>query len=275
MKAITVLVDNTANGDLHSEHGLSFWIECDGKHLLFDTGQTNIIASNAAQIGVDLADTNAVILSHGHYDHAGGIPSVFRAAKNASLYLHPKSLEAKYSRKSDRVNTVGIQKDAREVIESMTAKDKVVRTEKPLEILPGLFVTGQIPRENKFEDTGGDFFLDKNCSQADPLSDDQALFFETEKGLVVVLGCGHAGVVNTLDYICKLTSSQKIHTLIGGLHLVNASDERICKTIEVLEKYKIANIGPAHCTGKNAQSRFKSIFAERYFVCAAGLKMNF
>ena len=127
MITITILVNNTAPDNLQSEHGLSFWIEYNGKNILFDTGQTNIIESNAKQIGVNLSETDTVILSHGHYDHTGGIPSVFAAAENATLYLHPRAMDLKYSQKPDKVKIIGMSDATKDVVNSMIAEGEIVK----------------------------------------------------------------------------------------------------------------------------------------------------
>ena len=275
MPEITVLVDNTPFANLESEHGLSFWIDYNGRHILFDTGQTDMIGRNAKKIGIDLSLTDAIILSHGHYDHTGGIPSVLKSTGKPAVYMHPRATETKYSRKPNRIKMVGMSDRVKESIDFLTLKCKIVKTEKPTEVLPGFSVTGQIPRKTTFEDTGGDFYLDQSCTVPDLVPDDQAAWFDTDNGLVVILGCAHSGVVNTLDYISSLTGRKKIHALVGGMHLVNASPERVKFTIEAIEKYGIEQIGPAHCTGSEATRKIKDAFEEKYFECHAGLKKTF
>jgi len=275
MVTVTTLVNNTAPDDLQSEHGLSFWIEYNGKNILFDTGQTNIIETNAKQIGIDLANTDTVILSHGHYDHTGGMSTVFAAAKMATLYLHPRAMDLKYSQKPDRVKMIGMSDATKEIIRSVKTKGKLVWTERPTEVFPGLFVTGTIPRKTSFEDTGGDFYLDESCNKPDELLDDQAIFFKAHNELVVLLGCGHSGVVNTLDYISMLTGEKHIHAVLGGMHLLHACPKRIDRTIEAIRKYDIQELGPAHCTGKNATEMFNEAFPDQCFECSVGTQKDF
>ena len=274
MITITTLVNNAAPDGFQSEHGLSFWIDYNGKHVLFDAGQTDIIQKNAEQIGINLANTDTVILSHGHYDHTGGIPSVFTAAEKATLYLHPRAMDLKYSRKGGRVKMIGMSEATKEVVHLVDGKGKMVWTELPTEVFPGLFVTGTIPRTTSFEDTGGDFYLDENCTRPDELLDDQAIYFKTENGLAVLLGCGHAGVVNTLSYILGLTGEKQIHTVVGGMHLLNASLERIEYTIDALKRYGVQEIGMAHCTGDYAMQKLKEAFAGQCFECSVGERIE-
>ena len=151
----------------------------------------------------------------------------------------------------------------------------VIWTATPAYLFPGLAVTGQIPRINDFEDVGGPFFVDEICQKPDELLDDQTLFIESAKGLIVVLGCAHSGVVNTLDYISKSTGQDKIYAVIGGMHLVNASQIRIANTIEAFKKYEIQKIVPLHCTGQKAMGELQKAFGDKCLFLGAGGQISF
>ena len=151
----------------------------------------------------------------------------------------------------------------------------VVWTAKPTEVLEGIFVTGVIPRQNAFEETGGRFFLDSACTQPDPLTDDQALFFDTAAGLVILLGCAHSGVVNTLEHVRHLAGGRPIHTVLGGMHLLTASPERMDQTIAAFRRLNIQRLAPAHCTGLPAQSQLWTAFSDRCSSCAVGARFSF
>jgi 7,8-dihydropterin-6-yl-methyl-4-(beta-D-ribofuranosyl)aminobenzene 5'-phosphate synthase len=138
-----------------------------------------------------------------------------------------------------------------------------------------LWVTGPVPRENTFEDTGGPFFVDATCQIRDPLEDDQALFFDTDEGTVVLLGCAHAGIVNTLSYIRQLTEERPIAVVLGGMHLLSASPERIAHTLEYLAALGKPRLGPAHCTGLKAFVGLWSRFPQQCVPCGAGTRMEF
>ncbi|MCP4610855.1 MAG: MBL fold metallo-hydrolase [Planctomycetes bacterium] len=269
---ITTLVEDTALSDgLLAEHGLSFWIEYGDKRILFDTGQSDILVKNAKALGIDLAEANAIVISHGHYDHTGGLSAVLDIAPNATVYLHPASIESKFSRKTSGVKSIGMPYLAKKAVQ----RCRVIWTVTPAHIFPGMSVTGQISRINSFEDVGGAFSVDKYCTIPDELTDDQSLFIESAKGLVVVLGCAHSGVINTLEYISNLTNRSKIYAVIGGMHLLNASKERIEKTISVFQEYNVQKIGVAHCTGASAVRRFSNTFHARCFSCSAGTRISF
>ncbi|MCK4659084.1 MAG: MBL fold metallo-hydrolase [Phycisphaerae bacterium] len=267
---ITVLVENTAGArGLLAEHGLAMWVQADGTNILFDTGQGMALTANAKALGIDLGSVNAVVLSHGHYDHTGGLEQVLALLGNATVYIHPRAFEAKYARQSDGTACdAGCPIPSIEQISPPAAR--VITTTGPTKVADGIWVTGEIPRKNDFEDTGGPFFLDQACRQADPLMDDQALCLETAKGLVVLTGCGHSGLVNTLDYVSKLAGVERIHSVLGGFHLVRASAERMTRTVEALQRYDVQHIGPAHCTGLSATARILGVFPERFVNLAAG-----
>jgi len=228
---IKILIENTAHTTgLKTEHGLSFWIEYGDKKLLFDTGQSELIIYNAKTLDIDLAQTDAIILSHGHYDHTGGLSTVLGiTSKKAKIYLHPAATEPKYSQKASGAKYIGMFDSAKKAIEDCL----IIWTAIPAMIFPAMSVTGQVPRINDYEDVGGHFFIDENCQRPDELLDDQTLFMKSAKGLIVVFGCAHSGVVNTLDYISKLTGEKNIYAAIGGMHLLNASPAVCPKMVEV------------------------------------------
>lgn len=268
---ITTLVEDTAEGNgLHAEHGVSFWIEYGDSKLLFDTGQTGIVVKNAEILGIDLAQADAIVISHGHYDHTGGLEPVLNQAKKAKLYLHPDALDKKYSFTGGTSRFIGVAHGIKSIIESHSQTNKVVWTKGPTEIFPGLFVTGEVPRTNDFEIDENEFFLDEKAKKPDILADDQSVFFNTANGLVVIFGCAHAGLINTLDYVTKISRTDKIYAIIGGMHLIGAKKERIQKVINRLKSLNLQKIGPAHCTGLKATLEIRQAFPRKCFICSAG-----
>ncbi len=272
---VTILVENTARGrGILAEHGLAFWIEFAGRKILFDTGQSGIIFDNAKQLGIPLEQTQAIVLSHGHYDHTGGLARLLDIASDVDVYTHPAAFAKKFaSNSAGDVRTVGMVN-----VDEQTVRDKcekLVWTTSPTEICPGLFVTGEIPRITDYENTGGLFFLDESCQKPDPIIDDQAMFFDSREGTVVLLGCAHSGVINTLKYIRKLTNGRPIHAVIGGMHLVNATKLRIDRTIEALRELNIAKLTPVHCTGQSAICQLWHAMPEQYVTGNVGTTMEF
>ncbi len=266
---ITVLAENTAGGrGLLGEHGLSFWIEWDGKRILFDTGQGHVLLKNARQLGVDLRETDALALSHGHYDHTGGLRDALLHGPATTVYVHPAAFAAKYARNPDgSARSVAIP-DLDEAALSELAE--IHHVEGPTEIFNGLCLTGPVPRKTGFEDVGGDFFLDEECTEPDPIVDDQAAFVETPAGTIVILGCAHAGVINTLRYVQELTDGRGIHTVLGGMHLRHAGPERMDKTVDELRRLDVQRLLPCHCTGMAAVARLWQEFPGRCASCPVG-----
>ncbi|MGW8193116.1 MAG: MBL fold metallo-hydrolase [Desulforhopalus sp.] len=248
---LKILVDNVAAPGLVAEHGFSLLIEAENKMILFDTGQGKALASNANTLNVDLAATDLLILSHGHYDHTGGLPLVLHPPYHLHVYCHGAAFLPRYS------IVDGVAKPVKMVPEAMISintlpEENMHWVAKPLNITDALGVTGEIPRTNDFENTGGAFYFDQDGKRADPIKDDMAVWIKTPHGLVICIGCCHAGIINTLDYILGLTGETTIHTLIGGLHLLNADRVRLEKTLARLQQFNINQIIPCHCTGDDA-----------------------
>ena len=247
---------------LLAEHGLAVWIDTGAHRILWDTGQGLCLKHNAKRMGIDLAALDGVILSHGHYDHTGGLPLT-----QAPVYCHPAALEPRYSRKPDgSVRPVGIPQPLQ--LRAVTLETG------PSQPFPGLHLTGEIPRGTDYEDTGGRFFLDVTATQPDHLPDDQALYVDTPKGLVVLLGCAHAGVINTLEFIVRQTG-RPIRAVLGGMHLVKASPERIERTIEALRVLDPALLLPGHCTGTKAEQALRQAFGNSVISFEVGADFTF
>lgn len=249
---ITILVDNRSNQDnLKSEHGLSLWIEADDRKILFDAGQSDILLQNAKTLGIDLSSADTFIISHGHYDHTGGLESILQVNPSINIYCHSGVFSPRYSRQPDgRTKPVGMQKKAYAALHKKFDHIKWVNT--PRFLNDHIGITGPIPRKSTFEDTGGAFYFDYDAKRPDLINDDMAMWFRTGQGLCIVTGCCHSGLVNTISYIQSLEPEIPVYMILGGLHLVNASGERIKNTCDFLNSLNINQIIPCHCTGDKA-----------------------
>lgn len=272
---VTVLVENSVQAPgLMAEHGLAFHVQAGPMSFLFDTGQSGLVTQNARHLSVDLSRIRAIAVSHGHYDHTGGVRAVWDLAPEARLFAHPSVLVPRFARNPDgSAREVGLRDQNRDAIQAHAAKTSF--TSKPAEVMSGFFLTGEILRETSYEDVGGPFVLDAAGTRPDPLRDDQALFFDTRDGVVVLLGCAHGGVVNTLGQVGRLTLGRPIHQVLGGMHLVNASPERLARTVAALRELRVERLGPAHCTGAVAMARLWGEFPAACSPCCVGSRFVF
>ena len=260
---VSILVDNEAPPGLQTEHGFSLWIEADGLKILFDTGQGEALFPNAETLGVRLGEAAFVVLSHGHYDHGGGIAQVMNVAKEAQLVAHPKALLPRHSLAPGKeARQIGMPESAMAALKRLPA-ERVLWSWQPLRLSGDIGVTGEIPRESGFEDSGGPFFIDERGEYPDNLPDDQALWIQTTEGLIVFLGCAHAGIINTLRYVMRLTSVNRLRAVIGGFHLRQAKPQRIESTINSLLELNPQQLIPCHCTGEEAIGKLQAAFGAK------------
>ncbi len=274
-KVTTLCENNIGHGsqNLIGEHGLAFYIETENRRILFDTGQNLAIANNADILGIELSRIDTVVLSHGHYDHSSGLKSLLDCNKDFTLYAHPDVFGRKVKGTGDNPKYIGIPVD-RKVFEQKGIK--VQLDKEPMPIAPGITTTGEIALENDFETVGSIFYLKKGEGYAaDTLADDRALILDTDKGLVVLLGCSHRGVVNTLNHVTQITGCKRIHAILGGLHLGKASDEKLEKIMDHLHAFGLEKIGVGHCTGPKAFVALANEFKDRVFLNTVGNAMEF
>lgn len=274
-KVTTLCENHIGHGsqNLIGEHGLSFYVEAGERCILFDTGQNLALANNADVLGTDLSRIDTVVLSHGHYDHSSGLKALLKHNTSFTLRAHPDVFGSKQRGAGDGYKYIGIPL-ARKDLEQQGIKIQLDKD--PVPIATGLTTTGEIPLANDFEAVEPDFFI-KNGTEypADTLPDDRALILDTEKGLVVLLGCSHRGVVNTLNHVTQITGRKKIHTILGGLHLGKASDEKLQKIVDHLDAFGLEKIGVGHCTGPKAFVALANAFKQKVFLNTVGNAIEF
>ena len=268
---ITTLSDNTAGrGRFLAEWGLSFLVETGEVNILFDTGKGVSASHNAATVRFDLSQIDKIVLSHGHNDHTGGLRQILRKMKKeVEIIAHPDIWSAKYRRRQGEADKyIGIP-FRRQKLESLGASFNL--TTKPVKITDSIMTTGEIPMVTEFEQIDPNLFVKEDGGfQPDKLLDDLALVIKTGAGLVVVLGCAHHGIINTLYHAQQLTGVKPIHTVLGGAHLISASEERIQLTIAALKELGVQRLGLCHCTDMPAACLLAREFGDRFFFNNAG-----
>ncbi len=269
----TLVVNNQARGNLQSEHGLAIWIEAYGHRLLFDTAAGEAVIENAIKLNIDLSQVDFIVLSHGHYDHTGGLSRVLKIATSAKVVLHPDAVTPKYGISTHgKVREIGMPTQARGAIAGLD-EERIIWATGRILIGEHIGVATDIPRKTSFEDTGGNFYLDPEGFRKDPIADDLSLFIDTPHGLVVFVGCSHAGLINILNYLRSFTD--RVHAIMGGFHLINADNERLKESLGSLEELSPQIIIPCHCTGKRAVTILRQSLGDRVKPCLAGMEYHF
>jgi 7,8-dihydropterin-6-yl-methyl-4-(beta-D-ribofuranosyl)aminobenzene 5'-phosphate synthase len=267
LRLVTLSEDRVIAPGLIGEQGLSILVESNGANILFDTGQGISTVHNADALGIDLRKLDRIVLSHGHSDHTGGLHNVLsRIRKNdMEITAHPDIWERKYVR--DRF--VGIPHQ-REELERLGAKFRL--TKQLMKITDNISTTGEIPMATKFEGLSSKMLVKEgNEWKPDKVLDDQALIINTNRGLIVILGCAHRGAINTIFHAQKITGENQIYMVLGGCHL-NSPDSgpQIEATISVLKELTVQKVAVSHCTGLPASIRMAQAFGDRFIFNNAG-----
>ena len=270
----TTLSENTAfaipRGVL-GEWGLSVLVEKDDRRVLLDAGSSISAAHNGDLLGTDWNRIDAIVLSHGHYDHTGGLREVLtRIRKPVKVVAHPDIFGAKFIQysKNDPPRYIGIPFQRAEM-ESLGAEFQL--TSEPVWLSENVVTSGEIPMITDFETIDPGLCVRENGEMIpDPLRDDQALFIKTGPGLLVVLGCAHRGAINTLHHARNVTGVETIYCVIGGTHLIRASEVQMEMTIATLKEFGVQRLGVSHCTGMPAAVRLAQEFGPGFFFNNSG-----
>jgi len=269
---ITTLSENTTSiRNLLAEHGLSILIETDEANILLDAGSSISASHNADSLGIDLSKIDKIFLSHGHYDHTGGLRQILlKVKKEVEIIAHPDIWTAKHSRRQGQKDIYSGIPFQREELESLGANFTL--TTKPTKITDKIMTTGEVPMVTDFEEIEPNVFFvkEKTGWRPDEILDDQALIINTEQGLVIILGCAHRGIINTLYHAQQITGVKPIHMVLGGCHLIRASRERVQSTISVLRELNVQKLGVSHCTGLRTAVMMAQEFGDEFFFNNAG-----
>ncbi len=252
---ITTLIENSP-GEHHAlktEHGISFFIEKDGHHILFDTGQSGSFIENAEQLRADLVSLEYVVLSHGHYDHSGGFRALTRVTTSFKLILGEGFFDEKYGYKNNSYEYLGNNFDEKflndQGISYQFAKQQLT------ELVPGIYIVTGFPRIHEDEVINQRFKVMKDgFFQPDPFDDEVLLAVDTPEGLVVLLGCSHPGMKNMIDAATTLIK-RPVYAVLGGTHLVEANEYSLGLSMEYLQNDALKVIGVSHCTGQVAMDQ--------------------
>ncbi len=269
---ITILCNNSVKtfSRCIAEHGFSAYLETDDGNYLFDTGAGYGVVENAIMLNKDLHNIKAIILSHGHSDHCGGLEKVLRY-RNAytPIYSHPGIFSVRYVQDDHKKIFAGIPA-RKEFLESLGADFKFSKDFK--QISKDIYLTGEVERKSSFELLEKDLLSVSSTDrlEIDPISDDNSLAINSVNGFILLLGCAHTGLVNIMNHISEKLCINSFYAVLGGTHMVQADENRVSKTIEALKEFRVEKIGTCHCTGPEKEARLKAEFGDKFFFAQVG-----
>ena len=276
---ISTLMENTASDSgITAEWGLSLFVETPGLKFLLDTGPSDSIIGNIDSMRVDLSGVGTIVLSHGHYDHTGGLPAVLRRIGGpVRVIAHPDALRPTYGKDRETGGYIytGVVHRT-EFLENLGARFEFSAA--PTWLSEDIAASGEEPMETDFETVAGDLCVPGpggNGFVQDPMPDDQSVFLRTDRGLVVLLGCAHRGMINIIRHARRLMETDRVYLVLGGTHLGPASSAQLSRSIEALKGMDVQWIGVSHCTGPTAAAELKRAFGERFFFNNAGRIIRF
>lgn len=263
---IVVLAENqTDSPSLEGEHGLSLLVLAHGRRVLFDTGLSGALVRNAQRMGMadELARIDAIVVSHGHYDHAGGLAGVLEHVQRPiPVHVRPGFFAPRLSVRGEVPRAIGVPFE-RAFLEGLGAR--FVEEGQSREILPGFWLTGEIPMRE--EQAAGEVGLMLGAARdhavADTFSDEQALAVASERGLAVLVGCSHRGLVNSILSAKLAAQEDKVAVVLGGAHLRSAASDQIDWAIQKTQQLT-PDLALGHCTGQQAEARFADAYGVRF-----------
>lgn len=274
---ITILCENLV-GRLTGlgEHGFSAFIETDHGNYLFDTGAGRTILFNSLTLKKDLRSVKRIFLSHGHYDHTGGLSEVLKLTGKVNIHTHPHVFMDRIAimkeEEKEIKRFVGIRYK-KSYLESLGA-NFIFNTEFT-QIEEGIFFTGEVPRRTPFEKPDPRLFSEVDGQRShDLFLDDQSLILETPKGMILILGCAHSGMINIINHVIQKMGRDKFYAILGGTHLDFLTSEQLEESIKSLKSLEIDKVGVSHCTGMRAAFRLHQEFGDRFFYGCVGAELE-
>ena len=270
---ITILSENMVGRQVGAgEHGFSAFIETDGGNYLFDTGGGRTVVENSLALNKDLKSVNRIFLSHGHNDHTGGLPQVLNLSGPVDVHVHPDIFQDRMAirkeggRESRRFAGMIYKKSYLEFLGA-----RFILNSDFHEVEKGMFLTGEVPRKTAFEKNDPKLFREVDGKIIpDALPDDQSLILDTGKGLVLVFGCAHSGMINIINHVVEKMKKDHFLAILGGTHLDFLTPEQLEESIRCLKQMKVDRIGVSHCTGFRGASRLQQEFGDRFFYGYVG-----
>lgn len=268
-----------------AEHGVSFFVETvvngQTSSCMFDYGHDSLgVMNNIALLGLDIGKTSAFSLSHGHWDHFMAAVNVLkqnqtRIAGGTPFFVGEEAFSRRYSLRPGTSDLADLGQLKKEDIEALGLK--VVEVKKPSQIIPGAYFTGNIERVTAYEKVPPTLLIKRGEKpEPDDFRGEQGLFFNVKgKGLVVISGCAHAGIVNTVRQAQKIAGTEKVHAIMGGCHLANAKPEVIQNTVADIKAMKPDFVVPMHCTGFEAIVAFAREMPDQFTLNTAGTRYTF
>ena len=272
----TVLCDNSAAtaSSVIAEHGFACYLESEAGNYLFDTGQGLGIVHNSMVLKKDLSKVKAIMLSHGHYDHTGGLAKALQIVGERDVYAHPDIFAKKCKETQGKEKYVGIPFN-RAYLESLGANFRL--NTQFMEIGRKIYLTGEVPRLSDFEKGAENLFTYTDTGekiQPDPIKDDLSVIVDSDRGLIIVFGCAHAGMINIINHAVKSLNKNKIYAVMGGTHLMASSDAQFTETLKMINEYEIEHVGVSHCTGLEKASLLHANLRDRFFFASVSTEFE-